>query len=155
CLRAILRQDPDVILVGEIRDAETAQIAVQASLTGHLVFSTLHTNSAAATISRLIDMGIEPFLITSTLAGVLAQRLVRVNCPRCRAPYRPTPEELEEFGATLEDVADITFMKGQGCDECGQSGYKGRLGIFELLMVTEEIQNLILNHATTDEIHDT
>lgn len=154
CLRAILRQDPDVILVGEIRDAETAQIAVQASLTGHLVFSTLHTNSAAATISRLIDMGIEPFLITSTLAGVIAQRLVRVNCSRCRAPYRPTPEELAEFGATLEDVADITFMKGQGCDECGHSGYKGRLGIFELLVATEEVQNLILSHATTDEIHE-
>ncbi len=155
CLRAILRQDPDVILVGEIRDSETAQIAVQASLTGHLVFSTLHTNSAAATISRLIDMGVEPFLITSTLAGVIAQRLVRVVCPRCRAPYRPTAEELAEFGATPEAVADISFFKGKGCDECGHGGYKGRLGIFELLPVSEEIQNLILNNATADEIHTT
>lgn len=154
CLRAILRQDPDVILVGEIRDSETAQIAIQASLTGHLVFSTLHTNSAAATISRLIDMGIEPFLITSTLAGIIAQRLVRMTCQRCRAPYRPTPEELSEFGTTIEEVADITFFKGQGCSECGQSGYKGRIGIFELMMITDEMQNLILEHATTDQLHD-
>jgi len=154
CLRAILRQDPDVILVGEIRDSETAQIAVQASLTGHLVFSTLHTNSAAATISRLIDMGVEPFLITSTLAGIIAQRLVRMTCPRCRAPYKPTPEELAEFGTTPEEVGDITFMKGRGCDECHGSGYKGRIGIFELLEATEEIQHLILTQGTTDEIHD-
>jgi len=155
CLRAILRQDPDVILVGEIRDAETAQIAIQASLTGHLVFSTLHTNSAAATISRLVDMGVEPFLITSTLAGVVAQRLVRMNCPRCRAPYKPTAEELDEFGTTPEEVADITFMKGRGCDNCHGSGYKGRIGIFELLEVTEEVQNHILNQGTTDDIHST
>jgi len=154
CLRAILRQDPDVILVGEIRDAETAQIAIQASLTGHLVFSTLHTNSAAATISRLIDMGVEPFLITSTLAGIIAQRLVRMTCPRCRAPYKPTPEELEEFGTTAEEVADITFMKGRGCDECHGSGYKGRLGIFEFLVVSDEIQTMILNQSTADEVHD-
>lgn len=155
CLRAILRQDPDVILVGEIRDSETAQIAVQASLTGHLVFSTLHTNSAAATISRLVDMGVEPFLITSTLAGIIAQRLVRMTCARCRAPYKPTPEELAEFGTTPDEVADITFMKGRGCDECHGSGYKGRIGIFELLEATEEIQTLVLNQGTTDEIHDT
>lgn len=155
CLRAILRQDPDVILVGEIRDSETAQIAIQASLTGHLVFSTLHTNSAAATISRLVDMGVEPFLITSTLAGIVAQRLVRMTCPRCRAPYKPTEEELAEFGTTAEEVADIQFMKGRGCDNCHGSGYKGRIGIFELLEVTEEIQEHILNQGTTDEIHDT
>lgn len=155
CLRAILRQDPDVILVGEIRDSETAQIAIQASLTGHLVFSTLHTNSAAATISRLVDMGVEPFLITSTLAGIIAQRLVRMNCPRCRTAYKPTEEELAEFGTTPEEVADMTFMKGRGCDNCHGSGYKGRIGIFELLEVTEEIQNYILNQGTTDEIHDT
>lgn len=155
CLRAILRQDPDVILVGEIRDSETAQIAIQASLTGHLVFSTLHTNSAAATISRLIDMGVEPFLITSTLAGVVAQRLVRMNCQKCRQPYKPTEEELAEFGTTIEEVADITFMKGRGCETCHGTGYKGRIGIFELLEVTEEIQNHILNQGTTDEVHDT
>lgn len=155
CLRAILRQDPDVILVGEIRDSETAQIAIQASLTGHLVFSTLHTNSAAATISRLVDMGVEPFLITSTLAGVVAQRLVRMNCTRCRQPYKPNEDELAEFGTTPEEVADMTFMKGRGCENCHGSGYKGRIGIFELLEVSEEIQNHILNQGTTDEIHDT
>ena len=153
CLRAILRQDPDVILVGEIRDVETAPIAIQASLTGHLVFSTLHTNSAAATISRLMDMGVEPFLITSTLAGVIAQRLVRCVCPKCKAPYRPTAEELADFGTTPEETAEISFSKGTGCEECGHSGYKGRLGIFELLNCTEEMQEMILSHATTDEIH--
>lgn len=153
CLRAILRQDPDVILVGEIRDVETAQIAVQASLTGHLVLSTLHTNSAAATISRLVDMGIEPFLITSCLEGVVAQRLVRTICPNCRAPYRPTPEELAEFGATYADVSDITFYRGAGCDDCGQSGFRGRLGIFEFLAITDEVKNLILERATTDDVH--
>lgn len=153
-LRAILRQDPDVILVGEMRDQETAQIAIQAALTGHLVFSTLHTNSAAASISRLIDMGIEPFLITSTLVGIIAQRLVRMTCPRCRAPYKPTSEELLEFGTTPEEVADITFMKGRGCDDCHGSGYKGRLGIYELMEITDEIQHLILHDGTPDDIQN-
>lgn len=154
CLRAILRQDPDVILVGEIRDAETAQIAIQASLTGHLVFSTLHTNSASATVTRLIDMGVEPFLITSTLEGIVAQRLVRCICQACKRPYQPTDEELADFGTTRAEVADITFFKGEGCDECANLGYKGRLGIFELLPVTDEIKTLILEHATTDQIQD-
>ncbi|MBX7245517.1 MAG: Flp pilus assembly complex ATPase component TadA, partial [Candidatus Sumerlaeaceae bacterium] len=144
CLRAILRQDPDVILVGEIRDVETAQIAIQASLTGHLVFSTLHTNSSALTVTRLIDMGIEPFLITSTLEGVIGQRLVRTVCQNCKAPYRPTDEELADFGTTRDEIADITFVKGMGCDECGNTGYKGRIGIFELLVATERVKNLIL-----------
>ncbi|MGC8841403.1 MAG: ATPase, T2SS/T4P/T4SS family [Candidatus Sumerlaeaceae bacterium] len=153
CLRAILRQDPDIILVGEVRDVETAQIAIQASLTGHLVFSTLHTNSAAGAVTRLIDMGVEPFLITSTLEGVIGQRLVRLICPMCKRPYTPTPEELEDFATTPEEVADLTFFHGEGCDECGNTGYKGRIGIFELLRVTEDIRDLILQRATTDDIH--
>jgi type II secretion system protein E len=154
CLRAILRQDPDIILVGEVRDVETAQIAIQASLTGHLVFSTLHTNSAAGAVTRLIDMGVEPFLITSTLEGVIGQRLVRLICPMCKRPYTPTQEELDEFATTREEVADLTFFRGEGCEECAHTGYKGRIGIFELLRVTEEIRDLILQRATTDEIHE-
>ncbi len=153
CLRAILRQDPDVILVGEIRDSETAQIAIQASLTGHLVFSTLHTNSAAGAITRLIDMGVEPFLINSTLEGVIGQRLVRMICPNCKEPYRPLPEELADFGATPADVSDITFFKGRGCEECGHMGYRGRIGIFELMRATEEVRELINQRASTDDIH--
>jgi len=154
CLRAILRQDPDRILVGEIRDLDTAQISVQAALTGHLVFSTLHTNSAAGTVTRLIDMGVEPFLITSTLQAVVGQRLVRTICPNCKQPHEPTEEELLEFGMTLSDVADITFYEGAGCEECAFTGYKGRIGIYEYLPITEEITDLILERATTDDIHD-
>ncbi|MCX7019862.1 MAG: GspE/PulE family protein [bacterium] len=153
CLRSILRQDPDVILVGEIRDVETAQIAIQASLTGHLVFSTLHTNSAAATVTRLIDMGIEPFLITSTLEGIIGQRLVRIICSNCKRPYEPTDDELADFGTTREEVADITFFKGEGCGECGNSGYKRRIGIFELMTITDEIRTLILERGSTDDMH--
>jgi type II secretion system protein E len=153
CLRAILRQDPDVILVGEIRDVETAQIAIQASLTGHLVFSTLHTNSAAGAVTRLIDMGVEPFLITSTMEGVIGQRLVRMVCTNCKEPYKPLPDEMAEFSVTQEDIADITFFKGRGCDECGHSGYRGRIGIFELLEVTDEVRELINQRCSTDEIH--
>ncbi len=153
CLRHIVRQDPDIILVGEVRDLETAQISIQASLTGHLVFSTLHTNSAAATITRLIDMGLEPFLITSTLEAIMGQRLIRTVCPSCKHTYTPTPEELEDFGATPEDVRDITFYKGAGCDECAYTGYKGRMGMFEMLIMTDEIRELVLQRATTDQIH--
>ncbi len=153
CLRHIVRQDPDIILVGEVRDLETAQISIQASLTGHLVFSTLHTNSAAATITRLIDMGVEPFLITSTLEAIMGQRLIRTVCPSCKHTYTPTPEELEDFGATPEDVRDITFYKGAGCDDCAYTGYKGRMGMFEMLVMTDEIRELVLQRATTDQIH--
>ncbi len=152
CLRSILRQDPDIILVGEVRDLETGQTAVQASLTGHLVFSTLHTNSASGTITRLLDMGVEPFLITSTLEAIVGQRLIRTICPNCKRPYQPTPEELEEFGVTPQDVADIVFYKGVGCDECAYTGYKGRMGIFELMVITEEVRDLILRRSSTDEI---
>jgi len=152
CLRSILRQDPDTILVGEVRDLETAQTAVQASLTGHLVFSTLHTNSASGTVTRLVDMGVEPFLITSTLEAVVGQRLVRTICPNCKRTYEPKPEELEDFGVKREEVSDVVFYKGTGCDECSYTGYKGRMGIFELLVLTEEIRDLILRRASTDEI---
>ncbi|NUP89770.1 MAG: Flp pilus assembly complex ATPase component TadA [Candidatus Sumerlaeia bacterium] len=152
CLRAILRQDPDTILVGEIRDIETAQIAIQASLTGHLVFSTLHTNSAAATVSRLIDMGIEPFLLTSTLEAIIGQRLVRTVCPSCAEVHRPTPEELLEFDVTERDIVGLNFVRGSGCEECSHTGYKGRLGLFEILVVTDAIRDLILERATADEI---
>ena len=153
CLRSILRQDPDVILVGEIRDLETGQIAIQAALTGHLVFSTLHTNSAAATVTRLIDMGLEPFLLTSTLEGIVGQRLVRTLCPSCKKIYTPTDLELEEFGVARNEVSDITFYKGAGCDECAFTGYKGRMGIFELLETDEDIKDLIIERCTSDEIH--
>jgi type IV pilus assembly protein PilB len=156
CLRAILRQDPDRVLVGEIRDVETAQIAVQAALTGHLVFSTLHTNSAAATVTRLLDMGVEPFLITSSLEGVIGQRLVRTMCQPCRRLYEPTEEDLYEFTKTPDDVRELglQFYVGEGCNECGQSGFHGRMGIFELLTVDDDIRELILERATTDEIQE-
>ncbi len=153
CLRSILRQDPDVILVGEIRDVETAQIAIQAALTGHMVYSTLHTNSAAATITRLVDMGIQAFLLTSTMRAIVGQRLIRTICPMCRESYVPTDEELEEFAVTREEVSDIEFYHGRGCEDCNHTGYKGRLGIYELLKVTEEINELVLQNATTDDIH--
>lgn len=153
CLRSILRQDPDIILVGEIRDLKTAQISVQASLTGHLVFSTLHTNSAAATVTRLLDMGIEPFLLTSTLKGVVGQRLVRTICPNCKVSYIPSDEELAQYTVTREDVADITFFHGEGCDECGYSGYKGRIGIYEMLEVDSTIIDLIHQRESQDVVH--
>ena len=156
CLRAILRQDPDTVLVGEIRDVETAQIAVQASLTGHLVFSTLHTNSACATVTRLLDMGVEPFLITSALEAVIGQRLIRTICQACKRPYTPSEEDLMDFGYTLQDVRDegITFFHGEGCPDCSHTGYHGRLGIFELLIINDEIREMILERATTDEIQE-
>jgi len=152
CLRSIVRQDPDKILVGEVRDLETAEIAIQASLTGHLVFSTLHTNSAAASVTRLIDMGIEPFLITSTLEGVVGQRLVRTVCPLCRIPYSPTDEDLAAFGMARQEVADITYYIGKGCEECSHTGYKGRIGIFELLMINDDLRELVVQRASAGKI---
>lgn len=140
-LRHILRQDPDIILVGEIRDKETAEIAVQAALTGHLVFSTLHTNDAPSAITRLVDMGIEPYLISSSIVGVLAQRLVRVICPNCKYSYKPSLEEVKELG--LEFKEGITFCKGSGCPDCFGSGYKGRHGIFELMILNHQIKRQI------------
>ncbi len=150
-LRAILRQDPDIVMVGEIRDRETAEIAVQAALTGHLVLSTLHTNDAAGAISRLVDMGIEPFLISSSVITVLAQRLARAICTRCKVAYAPPAEALGRLGADRID-ADVVFYRGQGCEVCRGTGYKGRIGIFELLTITDPIRDLIVRRAPATEI---
>ena len=146
-LRAFLRQDPDRIMVGETRDLETAQIAIQASLTGHLVFTTLHTNDAPSAIARLIDMGVEPFLIASSLEGVLAQRLVRKICSNCRTPYEPSEAVLRQIGLSIHDVGDKNFYYGTGCENCNNTGYKGRKGIYELLDITEPIRELITSRA--------
>lgn len=146
-LRAFLRQDPDRIMVGEMRDLETAQIAIQASLTGHLVLSTLHTNDAAGAVTRLVDMGVEPFLVSATLEGVLAQRLLRTICKNCRAPYEPSQHILNQLNLTREDIGNRPFYTGSGCSVCGSSGYKGRKGIYELLDVTDPIRELITSRA--------
>lgn len=148
-LRAFLRQDPDRIMVGEMRDGETVQIAVQASLTGHLVLSTLHTNDAAGAVTRLTDMGSEPFLLAATMEGVLAQRLLRRICADCRTPYDPTPELLKQLNLTPDDVAGKQFYTGTGCAECNDTGYKGRKGIFELLKISEAMRELITERAPT------
>ena len=153
-LRAFLRQDPDRIMVGEIRDVETAGMAIQASLTGHLVLSTLHTNDAAGAVTRLIDMGIEPFLISSTMIGVLAQRLIRRVCTKCREEYIPSDEELQMLGVTREEINNRPFFKGRGCDHCNNSGYKGRVGIFELLLVSPAIQSLVNERKPTQFIKE-
>jgi type IV pilus assembly protein PilB len=152
CLRHILRQDPDIIMVGEIRDKETAQISIQASLTGHLVFSTLHTNDAPGAVTRLIDMGIEPFLITSTLEAVVGQRLVRLLCPKCKEAYTPSEYELSQINLSPEDAAAKTFYRAKGCRECNDIGYKGRTGIFEMLLMTDKIRDSIMNKAHTARI---
>lgn len=151
-LRSILRQDPDKILVGEIRDLETAQIAVQASLTGHIVFSTLHTNDAPSTITRLRDMGLEPFLITATLEAVLAQRLVRRICEDCRTEFEPSPDMLMELNLTPAEVRGKKFYYGRGCDRCNNTGHKGRMGLFELVIVNDDIRDLISQGVSTDEL---
>jgi type IV pilus assembly protein PilB len=151
-LRSILRQDPDIILVGEIRDLETAQIAVQASLTGHMVFSTLHTNDAPSSITRMRDMGLEPYLITATLEGILAQRLVRKICADCRTEFEPSPEMLMELNLRPGDVTGKKFFYGRGCDRCNNTGHKGRMGIFELVIVNDEIRDLISGGASTDQL---
>ena len=147
-LRSILRQDPDIVMVGEIRDKETAEIAVQASLTGHLVLSTLHTNDAPSALTRLIDMGVEPFLISSSVIAILAQRLVRVICPKCKEKYKPTKEELK--GMHLSQ--DIELFRGKGCKNCKDSGFGGRIGIFELMLINSEIKSMIIAKRSADEI---
>ena len=146
-LRAFLRQDPDRIMVGETRDLETAQIAIQASLTGHLVFSTLHTNDAAGAVTRLVDMGVEPFLISSSLEGILAQRLIRRICQNCRTAYEPKEELLMQMGLSPHEIGDKNFYYGTGCDACNQTGYKGRKGIYELLEITDPIRELVNQRA--------
>ncbi|MFA5035245.1 MAG: ATPase, T2SS/T4P/T4SS family [Candidatus Margulisiibacteriota bacterium] len=149
-LPSILRQDPDVILIGEIRDLETAKVSIQAALTGHLVFSTLHTNDASGALNRLADMGIEPFLVSSAVAGVIAQRLVRKICQHCKEPYIPSPELLQKLG--LNENANLTFYHGKGCKACHNLGYEGRFGIFEILTMNDKIKDLVIAKAATHEI---
>jgi type IV pilus assembly protein PilB len=149
CLRSFLRQDPDIILVGEIRDLETAQISVQASLTGHLVFSTLHTNDAPSSIARLLDLGLEPFLVTATLEAIIAQRLVRKICTNCKEQYTPSEVQLLELGLRPEDVAGRVLYYGKGCDYCNNTGYRGRLAIFEIMVIDDELREMIMTHAST------
>lgn len=151
-LRHIVRQDPDVIMVGEIRDTETVEIAIHAALTGHLVFSTLHTNDAAGAISRMLDMGAEPYLVASSLIGSIAQRLVRLNCPRCKAPVTESTVELNQVGITPEMLERATILAGQGCPECRGVGFRGRSGLFEMLTVDDTIRQMIVNRAPSTEI---
>jgi type IV pilus assembly protein PilB len=151
-LRAFLRQDPDRIMIGEIRDLETAQIAVESALTGHFVFSTLHTNDASGTITRMVDMGVEPFLLCSSIAGIVSQRLIRRVCKNCRVPYDPKDEELEKLELAREDIGDRKFYYGKGCGNCNESGYRGRKSICELLTMSPELMELILKNAPTMSI---
>lgn len=151
-LRCILRQDPDIILVGEIRDLETAQIAIQAALTGHMVFSTLHTNDAPSTITRLRDMGVEPFLILATLEGILAQRLVRKICVDCRSEFEPSPDMLMELNLHPDEVKGKKFYYGRGCERCNNTGHKGRCGLYEQLVMSDELRDLVATGASTDQL---
>jgi type IV pilus assembly protein PilB len=152
CLRSILRQDPDKILVGEIRDLETGQIAIEASLTGHIVFSTLHTNDAPSTITRLLDMGLEPFLVAATLEAVVAQRLVRVICMKCKAPYEPAEDRLMELGLLPQDVQGKTFYFGKRCEHCNRTGYRGRTAIFEIMKIDSKLRDMIIQQRSTDVV---
>ncbi|MDA0816271.1 MAG: ATPase, T2SS/T4P/T4SS family [Planctomycetota bacterium] len=154
-IRSMLRQAPNVILVGEMRDTETAQMGIQASLTGHLVFSTLHTNDAPGAVTRMIDMGVPAYLVASSVIAVLAQRLVRVNCAKCRQPFEPPQSHLEAAGVTEEMLKGATFMRGRGCANCNKTGYKGRLGIFELMPMSSKIRELAFQGASTQDIRKT
>ena len=151
-LRSVLRHDPDVILVGEIRDVETAEIAIQSALTGHLVFSTLHTNDAASAVTRLVDMGIEPFLAASVVRAIVAQRLIRVICPECKEGYVPEAEALREEGLAMSQLEGKTLYRGKGCPACSETGYRGRTGIYEILLVSEGIRQLIMKKADSTTI---
>jgi general secretion pathway protein E len=154
-LRSIVRQDPDVILVGEIRDLETAEIAIQSALTGHLVFSTLHTNDSASAVTRLVDMGIERFLVTSSVIAILAQRLVRVICNECKEAYTPSNESLQSIGISPERLDGKKIFRGRGCPACLQTGYKGRNGIFEFMILDDAIKNIILKTSDANAIKRT
>ncbi len=154
CLRSILRQDPDIILVGEIRDLETAEIAAQASLTGHVVFTTLHTNDAPSSVARLLDLGVEPFLITATVEGIVAQRLIRRICLKCKTQFDPTEAQLIELQLTPDDVKGKKFFYGRGCSKCNGTGYKGRIGLFEIMVFNDEIRELIMNQGSTGVLRD-
>jgi type IV pilus assembly protein PilB len=154
CLRAILRQDPDKILVGETRDLETAEISIQASLTGHIVFTTLHTNDAPSAITRLRDMGLPTFLITATIEGVLAQRLVRKICTQCRTEFMPSPEVCMEMGMSPAEAATKKWFFGKGCERCNNTGYKGRMGIYELLIMNDKLRELVVAEASLDDFRN-
>ena len=153
-IRSMLRQAPNVILVGEMRDQETVSMGIQASLTGHLVFSTLHTNDAPSAITRMVDMGVPSYLVASSVVAILAQRLVRTICPKCRTKYKPTPEVLREAGLTKEQIENSTFMRGKGCNSCNKTGYRGRMGIHEILMVDAKVREMIFANASSMEIRD-
>jgi type IV pilus assembly protein PilB len=151
-IRAMLRQAPNIILVGEMRDLETAQMGIQASLTGHLVFSTLHTNDSPSAITRLIDMGVPSYLVASSIVAIMAQRLVRVVCQKCKQPFTPSEAALEAAGIPKERAATATFVKGRGCGHCGGNGFRGRLGIYELMLMSSKIRELTFEAAPTEEI---
>jgi type IV pilus assembly protein PilB len=151
-LRSILRQDPDVILVGEIRDLETASLSIEASLTGHIVFSTLHTNDAPTAVTRLIDLGIEPYLVAATVEGIIAQRLVRTICHKCKTRYTPRQEDSLELNLRPEEMKDRVLYYGKGCENCNSSGYRGRTGIFEIMVLNEPLKDLIMQQVSTNEL---
>jgi type IV pilus assembly protein PilB len=151
-IKAMLRQAPNVILVGEIRDTETGEMAIQASLTGHLVFSTLHTNDAPGSVTRLIDMGVQPFLVASSLMAVLAQRLVRVVCVKCKEPYQPTPEEQDFFNISRQELEEGNWVRGKGCNTCQHTGYKGRRAVFELMTMNTALREMAFNSEPTQNI---
>jgi type II secretory ATPase GspE/PulE/Tfp pilus assembly ATPase PilB-like protein len=151
-LRSFLRQDPDIIMVGEVRDEETARLAIQAALTGHLVLSTLHTNDAPGAVARLVDMGVEPFLVSSSVIGVVAQRLIRVLCNKCKEPYVPLPEVVARYGLAKPGEEAPQIYRAKGCDACNNIGYKGRLGLFEIMPMDDELRTLIVKHAPADAI---
>jgi type II secretory ATPase GspE/PulE/Tfp pilus assembly ATPase PilB-like protein len=153
-LRSMLRQSPDVILVGEIRDTETAEIAIRSALTGHLVFSTLHTNDAPSAATRLIEMGIKPFLVASAVQAVMAQRLVRLICRDCKEPYQPDPNVIREFGLNPDEYAGVTFHRGRGCDACNYTGYRLRNAIHEIMVMSENIKRLVLQKAPSEKIRE-
>ena len=152
-LRSIVRQDPDIIMVGEIRDHETAEIAIHAALTGHLVFSTLHTNDAPGAVTRLLDMGVEPYLVASSLIGAVAQRLVRRTCTNCGAPDHPNPEALEAVGLSLDDPKAV-YRRGMGCDKCQNTGFKGRVGLYELFKIDEPIRRMTVDRASSNQMKE-
>jgi type IV pilus assembly protein PilB len=153
-IRSMLRQAPNIILVGEMRDYETASMGIQASLTGHLVFSTLHTNDAPGAVTRMVDMGVPAYLVAGSVIGILAQRLVRVVCSKCKQPFTPPDRDLEAAGITPEQAATATFMKGAGCNHCGGGGYRGRLGIFELMTMSSKVRELAFQGASTQRLRE-
>ncbi|HOX54032.1 MAG TPA: ATPase, T2SS/T4P/T4SS family, partial [Candidatus Omnitrophota bacterium] len=151
-LRSMLRHDPDIMMVGEVRDFETAEITIRVSLTGHLVFSTLHTNDAASSVTRLLDMGIEPYLVSSSVECFIAQRLVRLICPKCKVPVKPNQEILKELGIPETEIAGLELFEGKGCDDCKFTGYKGRTGIYEFLLINDDIRDMILAREPSNKI---